>query len=106
MALMKRTPLALLTATLLFGTTALGQESTRKLLKTNTTPTVIPVWNVHSGQIEGLLVLEDDPQKKSRAWVRAPRAGNPLASLMGVDGINFDNGMAIFCAGQTSSFSQ
>jgi hypothetical protein len=25
---------------------------------------------------------------------------------MGVDGINFDNGMAIFCAGQTSSFSQ
>ena len=106
MAVMKRTPLALLTASLLFGTAALGQESTRQLLKPNTTPTVIPVWNVHSGQIEGLLVLEDDPQKKNRAWVRSPRTGNPLGALGSVEGINFDNGMAIFCSGQTNSFSQ
>ena len=106
MALMKRTPLALLTASLLFGTAALGQESTRQLLKPNTTPTVIPVWNVHSGQIEGLLILEDDPQKKNRAWVRSPRTGNPLGALGSVEGINFDNGMAIFCSGQTNSFSQ
>ena len=81
MALMKRSPLALMTATLLLGTAAFGQESTRQLLKPNTTPTVIPVWNVHSGQIEGLLVLEDDPQKKNRAWVHSPRTANPLASL-------------------------
>ena len=106
MALMKRTPLALMTATLLLGTTALGQESTRQLLKSNTTPTVIPVWNVHSGQIEGLLVLEDDPQKKNRAWVRAPRTGSPLSSLAGAEGINLDNGMAIFCSGQSNGFSQ
>ena len=106
MALMKRTPLALMTATLLFGTAVLGQDSTRQLLKANTTPTVIPVWNVHSGQIEGLLVLEDDPQKKNRAWVRAPRTGSPLGALGGVEGINLDNGMAIFCSGQSNGFSQ
>lgn len=106
MALMKRTPLALLTAMLLSGTAAFGQESTRQLLKPNTTPNVIPVWNVHSGQIEGLLVLEDDPRKKNRAWVRSPRTANPLGPLLGVEGINFDNGMAIFCAGQANSFSQ
>lgn len=97
-------PAALLFA-LLFGPMTNAQISTPQMLKPNTTPSVIPVWNIHSGQIEGLLVLEIDPQTQGRAWVKAPQqSGNPpgIAS----SGINFGSGLAIFCSGQSGGFNQ
>lgn len=81
-----------------------AQNSTSQMLKPNTTPTVVPVWNLHSGQIEAILVLEADPQTQ-RAWVQAPRA--PGASYAApAPGINFNSGMAVFCSGQTGGFDQ
>lgn len=82
-----------------------GQESTRTLLKPNTTPTVIPVWNVHSGQIEALLVLDNEPATTQRAWVRARNSKANVAQVQLMPGVNLDSGMAIFCAGQ-QTFSQ
>lgn len=83
---------------------AMAQNSTTQMLKPNTTPTVIPVWNLHSGQIEALLVLESDPQLRGRAWVRAPQNGTTAA--MPGTGVNFTSGMAIFCSGQAGGFNQ
>lgn len=89
---------------LLSGPLALAQNSTPQMLKPNTTPTVIPVWNLHSGQIEALLVLEGDPQY-GRAWVRAPQQGGAAIAMPG-QGVNFNGGMAIFCSGQAGGFNQ
>lgn len=90
---------------LLFGPAAFAQNSTPKMLKPNTTPSVIPVWNIHSGQIEGLLVLEIDPQTHGRAWIKAPQqSGNTIGNVG--SGINFGSGLAIFCSGQSGGFNQ
>ena len=89
---------------LLCGPAAFAQNSTPQMLKPNTTPTVIPVSNLHSGQIEALLVL-DDPQPHGRAWIRAPQQAGSSATMPG-QGVNFSNGMAIFCSGQSGGFSQ
>lgn len=102
---MKLKTLAMLTSALLFGTMAAAQNSTQQMLKSNTTPTVIPIWNVHSGQIEALLVLENNPQA-ARAWVKAAKNSTIIWPNQKTSGVNFDNGMAIFCAGQTNSFNQ
>ena len=74
-AMIRKAP-ALMVLALLCGTLAHAQSSTRQMLKPNTTPTVIPVWNVHSGQIEALLVLESNPQPEKRAWVKAAKEPN------------------------------
>ena len=102
---MKLTTFALLTTAFIFGATAAAQNSTQQMLKINTTPTVIPIWNVHSGQIEALLVLENNPQI-SRAWVKAAKNSTVIWPSLTSTGVNFDNGMAIFCAGQTNTFNQ
>jgi len=103
---MKRTLLALTFATLLHGPALLAQDSTRKLLKPNTTPTVIPVWNVHSGQIEALLVLESEQNVQGRAWVQAPHKNQALPAQKSVGNFTADGSMAIFCAGQQNTFNQ
>lgn len=102
---MKTVTLALMMAALLFGAAAPAQNSTRQMLKSNTTPTVIPIWNMHSGQIEALLVLDGNPQA-SRAWVQAAKNPNLIWPSQKMPGVNFNNGMAIFCSGQSNSFSQ
>lgn len=98
--------LALAITSLLCGSLALAQSSTRQMLKTNTTPTVIPVWNVHSGQIEALLVLETNPDTQSRAWVRASKGSTIIWPNQKANDVNLDNGMALFCAGQANAFNQ
>lgn len=103
-AVIRRLPIVLCLA-LLCGPDAFAQNSTPQMLKPNTTPTVIPVWNLHSGQIEALLVLDGDPQAQGRAWVRAPQQSGTASAMPG-QGINFGNGMAIFCSGQSGGFSQ
>ncbi len=102
---MKTGPLALMITALLCSTVAPAQNSTRQMLKSNTTPTVIPIWNIHSGQIEALLVLDRNPQT-SRAWVQAAKTPNIIWPNQKAPSVNFDNGMAIFCSGQSNSFSQ
>ena len=97
---------ALMVLTLLCGTFAHAQSSTRQMLKPNTTPTVIPVWNVHSGQIEALLVLESDPQPDKRAWVKAAKDPNIVWPGQTQQKANLDSGMAIFCSGQANTFNQ
>ena len=103
---MKLRLLALITIALLWAAQAHAQSSTRQLLKLNTTPTVIPVWNLHSGQIEALLVLENDPQAHSQAPIRSAQNANLVWPDQHAKGINLDNGLAIFCSGQSNSFSQ
>ncbi len=105
MTLMIRRLSAVLTIALLFGPLALAQNSTPQMLKPNTTPTVIPIWNLHSGQIEALLVLENDPPVHGRAWVRAPQQLGDSSAILGT-ATNFSNGMAIFCSGQAGGFNQ
>ena len=72
MACMRRILPLLIAAALGGAPAASGQNSTPQMLKPNTTPTLIPVWNVHSGQIEALLVLEQ--ATPGRPWVRAQGA--------------------------------
>ena len=103
---MKLRFLALAITTLLCGQMALAQSSTRQILKTNTTPTVIPVWNVHSGQIEALLVIENNAETKGRAWVRASKNSNIIWPNQIANSANQESGMALFCAGQANSFNQ
>ena len=97
---------ALVIITLLCGQMVFAQSSTRQMLKSNTTPTVIPVWNVHSGQIEALLVIENNPETKGRAWVRASKNSNIIWPNQIANSTNLDSGMALFCAGQANSFNQ
>ncbi|MFM6989595.1 MAG: hypothetical protein ACKOXG_13170 [Arenimonas sp.] len=104
MARMRRALPLLIAAALGTASVASGQNSTPQMLKPNTTPTLIPVWNVHSGQIEALLVLEQAPA--DRAWIRprgtrAPAVGNGTGKA-----VNPDGGLAIFCAGQNNAFNQ
>lgn len=102
---MVRATSAALSLVLWFGSPAFAQNSTPTMLKPNTTPSVIPVWNIHSGQIEGLLVLEIDPQSHGRAWVKAPQQPSSTTTIDG-SGINFGSGLAIFCSGQSGGFNQ
>lgn len=95
-----------LTLALTFSAPNAAQESTRTLLKANTTPTVIPVWNVHSGQIEAILILENEPQQRQRSWVRSANNSKKAIHAQPTTGINLDSGMAIFCAGQNNNFNQ
>lgn len=95
-----------LTVALGVSTYAPAQESTRTLLKANTTPTVIPVWNVHSGKIEAILVLEGEPRQQQRSWIRSANNTRTVLPGQAATGINLDSGMAIFCAGQNNSFNQ
>jgi hypothetical protein len=104
-AMNRKMPVLLISA-LLCGPVALAQNSTRQMLKPNTTPTVIPVWNVHSGQIEALLVLEAGPQSDNRAWVKAAKDPNVIWPNQKPQGVNLDSGLAIFCSGQANSFDQ
>ena len=97
---------ALVITTLLCGQMVWAQSSTRQMLKTNTTPTVIPVWNVHSGQIEALLVIENNTETKGRAWVRASKNSSIIWPNQIANSANLDSGMALFCAGQANSFNQ
>lgn len=103
MAYMRRALPLLIAAALGTASVAAGQNSTPQMLKPNTTPTLIPVWNVHSGQIEALLVLEQAPS--GRAWVRPRGMRTPAAAGTGKT-TGFDGGMAIFCAGQSNAFNQ
>jgi hypothetical protein len=103
---MKLRFLAIAITTLLCGQMVLAQSSTRQILKTNTTPTVIPVWNVHSGQIEALLVIENNPETKGRSWVRASKNSSIIWPNQIANSANLDSGMALFCAGQANSFNQ
>jgi hypothetical protein len=105
MTAMNRRLRALQCCVLLLAQPALAQNTTTQMLKPNTTPTVIPVWNLHSGQIEALLVLESDPHQRGRAWVQAPQRGSSSAAMPGT-GVNFTSGMAIFCSGQAGGFNQ
>ena len=98
--------LAILLTLLLCGSLVMAQNSTRQMLKLNTTPTVIPVWNLHSGQIEALLVLEKNPETQSRSWVRPSKGSNIIWPNQKINPVNLDNGMALFCMGQTNSFNQ
>lgn len=104
MARMNRALPLLIAAALGTAPVASGQNSTPQMLKPNTTPTLIPVWNVHSGQIEALLVLEQPVPE--RPWVRA--RGTPAQAIGGksAKAVNLDTGMAIFCAGQSNAFNQ
>ena len=92
---MRRTLPLLIAAALGTASVASGQNSTPQMLKPNTTPTLIPVWNVHSGQIEALLVLEQAPT--GRPWVRARGAQKPTVGGQTGKAVNLDGGLAIFC---------
>jgi hypothetical protein len=104
-AMIRKTP-AIFCAALLFVGLVHAQSSTRQILKANTTPTVIPVWNVHSGQIEALLVLESNPASTKRAWVKAAEDPNIVWPGQKTQNVNLDSGMAIFCSGQANTFNQ
>lgn len=104
MACMRRILPLLIAAALGTASVASGQNSTPQMLKPNTTPTLIPVWNVHSGQIEALLVLEQ--ATPGRPWVRARGAQKQAAGGQTGKAVNLDSGMAIFCAGQSNAFNQ
>jgi hypothetical protein len=103
---MKPKLFALIIIYLLCGSLVMAQSSTRQMLKLNTTPTVIPVWNVHSGQIEALLVLENNPETQSRSWVKPSKGSSIIWPNQKANNVNLDNGMALFCMGQTNSFNQ
>lgn len=104
MACMRRALPLLIAAALGAASAASGQNSTPQMLKPNTTPTLIPVWNVHSGQIEALLVLEQAPP--GRPWVRARGAQAQAPGAKTGKAVTLDGGMAIFCAGQSNAFNQ
>ncbi len=104
MACMRRALPLLIAAALGTASVASGQNSTPQMLKPNTTPTLIPVWNVHSGQIEALLVLEQAPA--DRAWIRPRGTRAPAAGSGTGKAVTPDGGMAIFCAGQNNAFNQ
>ncbi len=104
MACMRRALPLLIAAALGAAPAASGQNSTPQMLKPNTTPTLIPVWNVHSGQIEALLVLEQAPS--GRPWVRARGAQAQSSGVKTGKAVTLDGGMAIFCAGQSNAFNQ
>lgn len=106
MGLMKTSISALALSTLLCGQMLMAQNSTRQMLKTNSTPTVIPVWNVHSGQIEALLVIENNSETNGRPWVRAAKSSTIIWPNQNANNVNLDSGMALFCAGQSNSFNQ
>ncbi len=103
---MKPKLLALTAIYLLCGSFVMAQSSTRQMLKLNTTPTVIPVWNLHSGQIEALLVLENNPETQSRSWVRPSKGSSIIWPNQKANTVNLDSGMALFCMGQSNSFNQ
>jgi len=103
--MIRKTP-AIFCAALLCVGLVHAQSSTRQILKANTTPTVIPVWNVHSGQIEALLVLESNPASTKRAWVKAAEDPNIVWPGQKTQNVNLDSGMAIFCSGQANTFNQ
>lgn len=103
---MKLKQLAILVTLLLCGSLVMAQSSTRQMLKLNTTPTVIPVWNLHSGQIEALLVLENNPETQSRSWVRPSKGSSIIWPNQKANPVNLDSNMALFCIGQTNSFNQ